>query len=154
MQFSYGGDVMPALAQQVMPAGCLAVVGIDIVPVADLAIGPSGCQRRARGYTNGVGTTGLTEARTACGKGIEMGRLDFGVPRTTHDLRVVFIRQYNQKIAGILRRLVGFQSQYCRSRMRIFGEFRTSCILVTPLIQPLPIWFLVIACKRLGTNAM
>src|SRR6266581_3075878 len=98
MQLSDRDYAVAVLTQQVMPGGHRAVVGVGVVPEADLVnVLPDG-EARARRDANGARGIGVGEDRAARREGVEARCLDGRMLSVPGDFRVVLIGHDDQEI--------------------------------------------------------
>jgi hypothetical protein len=103
VQLADRGDAVAGLPEQVVPGRRLAVVGVGVVPVADLVDVLAAGEARARRDADRAGGVGRAEARAARGERVQVRRVDHRMARATQHLRVVLVRHDHQQIARLHR---------------------------------------------------
>src|SRR6266849_1940646 len=98
MQLADRYHAVAALAQQVMPGGHRAVVGVGIVPEADLVDVLADGEARARRNAYRAGGIRVGEYRAARSERVKARRMDDRMPSVPGDFRVVFIGHDDQEI--------------------------------------------------------
>ena len=83
-----------------MPARHRAVVGVGIVPEADLVHVFPGGERGARRHAHRAGGVRRAEHRAARRERVEVRRLHDRMSRRAHDLRVVLVGHDDEKVGG------------------------------------------------------
>ena len=98
VQLADRDDLVAALAQHVVPARHGAVVGVAVVPVADLEVVLAGGESRARRHADRRGGVGVGETRAARRQPVEVGGRDDRMAGASHDRRIVLVRHQDDEI--------------------------------------------------------
>ena len=100
MELADGLHSMAALPEMVVPGWCRALVGIGVVPVADLVGVLAGREGGAGRYADRVAAVRAREARTACGEPVEVGRVRQRTAVAAEHLGAVLVGHDHDQIPG------------------------------------------------------
>ncbi len=98
VQLADGDDLVAAVAQQVVPARRLPVVGDGVVPVAGLVNVLAGGKRRPGRHADGRGCVGVREQRAPSRQRVEIRRLNDLVAVAAGHAAVVLIGHDDQQV--------------------------------------------------------
>ena len=100
MQLADRHDAMTRPAQRVMPARYRAVVGVAVVPEADLVHITPGRERGPRRHADRTGRVRLRESRAARRERVEVRRGDVRMAARAEELRVVLVGHQHEHVGG------------------------------------------------------
>jgi hypothetical protein len=89
-------DAMTRRSQPVCPGGDAAVIGVGIIPKANVVHVAPGMETGARGYADRRIAVGIGKAQAAACQLIEIGRLDHGMAMAAEHAPAVFVRHDEQ----------------------------------------------------------
>ena len=118
MQFADGRHVVPAFAQQMVPALGRTVIRIGVVPKADLVNVFANGECSTCRHADGAGGVGLGKARSASGQRVEVRGLNNRVAITTQDLAAVLVGHDDKQVLRFHQRVssVRCRTHRCQSR--------------------------------------